>query len=83
MACTIAVEESIGGHYEAQLRELLREDPEKYKELLEVITEFRDDELEHMDTGIEYEGEKAPAYELLKTVIQTGCKGAIWLSEKI
>ena len=57
--------------------------PEKYKELLEVITEFRDDELEHMDTGIEYEGEKAPAYELLKTVIQTGCKGAIWLSEKI
>lgn len=83
MACTIAVEETIGGHYDSQLRELLKEDPEKYRELCEVITEFRDEELEHMDTGYEHEGERAPAYQLLKTIIQTGCKGAIWISEKI
>ncbi|XP_066929115.1 5-demethoxyubiquinone hydroxylase, mitochondrial-like [Clytia hemisphaerica] len=83
MACTIAVEEVIGGHYDRQLRELLNEDPEKYKELLEVIKQFRDDELEHMETGIEYDGEKAPFYSLLKSVIQVGCHGAIWVSERI
>ncbi|XP_057311716.1 5-demethoxyubiquinone hydroxylase, mitochondrial-like isoform X1 [Hydractinia symbiolongicarpus] len=83
MACTIAVEETIGEHYDSQLRELLHEDPEKYKELLEVIQKFRDDELEHMETGYEYEGEKAPFYSSLKQAIQFGCRGAIWLSERI
>ncbi|XP_007437985.1 5-demethoxyubiquinone hydroxylase, mitochondrial, partial [Python bivittatus] len=35
MACTVAVEESIAVHYNNQIRTLLEEDPEKYKELLE------------------------------------------------
>jgi len=83
MACTIAVEEVIGEHYDSQLRELLREDPEQYKELLDVIQKFRDDELEHYETGIHYDGEKAPFYSVLKQVIQVGCKGAIYISERI
>ncbi|XP_047123576.1 5-demethoxyubiquinone hydroxylase, mitochondrial isoform X1 [Hydra vulgaris] len=83
MACTIAVEEVIGQHYDSQLRELLTENPERYKELLEVLQKFRDDELEHMETGYHYDGEKAPFYQVLKSVIQFGCHGAIWLTKKV
>lgn len=36
MACTVAVEESIAVHYNNQIRVLVEEDPEKYKELLQV-----------------------------------------------
>lgn len=37
MACTVAVEESISDHYNNQIRTLMEEDPEKYKELLQVF----------------------------------------------
>lgn len=37
MACTVAVEESISEHYNNQIRTLIEEDPEKYKELLQVF----------------------------------------------
>ena len=83
MACTIAVEEVIGEHYNDQVRTLYAEDPDKYRELLEIITKFRDDELHHMDIGYKNEGEKAPFYDALKAVIQVGCKGAIWISERV
>lgn len=54
MACTEAVETEIGGHYNNQLRELVRmlkEDEElkgdeELMELVETIRKFRDDELE-------------------------------------
>ncbi|XP_065066318.1 5-demethoxyubiquinone hydroxylase, mitochondrial-like [Rhopilema esculentum] len=83
MACTIAVEEVIGDHYDSQLRELLSDDPETHKELLEIIHKFRDEEMEHHDIGKEQDGEKAPFYSVMKAVIQTGCRTAIWLSERI
>ena len=37
----------------------------------------------HKDVAVASEGEKAPAYQLLKFVIQTGCKAAIKVAEKI
>ncbi|XP_038064243.1 5-demethoxyubiquinone hydroxylase, mitochondrial-like [Patiria miniata] len=83
MACTVAVEESIGGHYNSQIRELLEDDPEKHAELLKIIKQFRDEELEHLDTGLEHDAEQAPMYSALSTVIKTGCSAAIWLSERI
>lgn len=83
MACTVAVEEVIGDHYNSQIRELMEDDPEKHKELLKIIKKFRDDELHHHDTGLEHDAEKAPFYNTLSQVIKVGCKGAIWLSEKI
>ncbi|XP_001083388.1 5-demethoxyubiquinone hydroxylase, mitochondrial isoform X1 [Macaca nemestrina] len=83
MACTVAVEESIAHHYNNQIRKLMEEDPEKYKELLQVIKKFRDEELEHHDTGLEHDAELAPAYAVLKSVIQAGCKVAIYLSERL
>ncbi|NWH57240.1 COQ7 protein, partial [Geococcyx californianus] len=83
MACTVAVEESISDHYNSQIRRLVEEDPEKYKELLQVIKQFRDDEREHHDIGLAHDAEAAPAYSVLRTVIQLGCKAAIFLSERI
>ncbi|KAK6054013.1 ubiquinone biosynthesis protein COQ7 [Cooperia oncophora] len=83
MACTVAVEEVIGQHYNDQLKELIADDPEAHKDLLETLTKLRDDEVNHHDTGVKYDGPKAPMYDVLKWVIQTGCKGAIFIAEKI
>lgn len=82
MACTVAVEESIAHHYNNQIRTLMEEDPEKYEELLQVIRKFRDEELEHHDIGLDHDAELAPAYAVLKRVIQAGCSVAISLSER-
>ncbi|KAF0037789.1 hypothetical protein F2P81_010663 [Scophthalmus maximus] len=59
MACTVAVEESISEHYNSQIRALMEKDPERYIELLNVIKEFRDDEMEHHDTGLAHDAETA------------------------
>ncbi|XP_006026186.2 5-demethoxyubiquinone hydroxylase, mitochondrial [Alligator sinensis] len=83
MACTVAVEESISHHYNNQIRKLMEEDPEKYKELLLIIKQFRDEELEHHDMGLDHNAELAPAYSVLKIAIQIGCRAAIFLSERI
>ncbi|KAM5131715.1 NADPH-dependent 3-demethoxyubiquinone 3-hydroxylase, mitochondrial isoform 2-T2 [Callospermophilus lateralis] len=83
MACTVAVEESIAHHYNNQIRTLMEEDPEKYQELLQVIKKFRDEELEHHDLGLDHDAELAPAYAVLKSVIQAGCSAAIYLSERL
>ncbi|VDM13512.1 unnamed protein product [Wuchereria bancrofti] len=76
MACTTAVEELIGEHYNQQLMELLDDDPVDHADLLKILTKLRDDELHHYDVA-------APQYEALKWIIQTGCKGAIWLAERM
>lgn len=83
MACTVAVEDVIGDHYNSQIRELVEDDPEAHKELLEIVKKFRDDELHHHDIGLEHDAEKAPFYQALTQVIKVGCKGAVWVSEKI
>ncbi|OXB68882.1 hypothetical protein ASZ78_002297 [Callipepla squamata] len=58
MACTVAVEESISDHYNNQIRTLMEEDPEKYKELMQIIKQCRDDEWEHHDIGLEHDAER-------------------------
>uniref|UniRef100_A0A672NTL9 5-demethoxyubiquinone hydroxylase, mitochondrial n=1 Tax=Sinocyclocheilus grahami TaxID=75366 RepID=A0A672NTL9_SINGR len=83
MACTVAVEESISEHYNSQTRTLMEANPERYTELLQLIKEFRDDEIEHHDTGLEHDTESVPGYLILKTVIQVGCKAAIYISQRI
>ena len=80
MACTIAVEEVIGKHYEKQADQLTEK---KYQSLKKKLLKFRDDELEHKDIAIEHDGLETPGYKLLKFVIQSGCKAAIKISEKI
>lgn len=83
MACTVAVEEVIGEHYNNQIRKLVEDDTEKHKEILDIIKQFRDDELRHYETGLEHDAEQAPMYKALTETIKIGCRGAIWLSERI
>lgn len=82
MACTVAVETVIVEHYNDQLRQLM-ESKNPDKELLEVITKFRDEEQDHHDCGIDHGAKQAPFYEALTNVIKFGCKTAIKISEKI
>lgn len=78
MACTVAVEETIDGHYADQIEELGEREPE----LRATFERFREEELEHRDIGYEHGAEQAPAYGLLTKAIKTGSKFAIWMSER-
>jgi ubiquinone biosynthesis monooxygenase Coq7 len=78
MACTVAVEETIDGHYADQIEELGESEPE----LKETFAKFREEELEHRDIGYEHGAEQAPGYGILSQAIKSGSKFAIWLSER-
>ncbi|KAL9072674.1 MAG: hypothetical protein Q9157_005008 [Trypethelium eluteriae] len=93
MACTEAVETEIGEHYNTQVRVLLgwleetekkgEEVPEEMRELVEQIRKIRDEELEHLDHAVGEDAKEARPYELLTSVIRGGCRGAIWISERV
>jgi len=93
MACTEAVETEIGEHYNGQVRELLswmkdmenrgEEVGEELKVLVGEIRRIRDEELEHLDHAVENDAKQANPYEVLTGVIRWGCRGAIWVSEKV
>ncbi|KAH8685902.1 ubiquinone biosynthesis protein COQ7-domain-containing protein [Tricladium varicosporioides] len=93
MACTEAVETEIGEHYNGQVRTLLEmienmektgeEVGEDLKELVDTIRRIRDEELEHLDYAVENDAQKAVPHELLTGVIRAGCRGAIWISERV
>lgn len=88
MACTEAVETVIGGHYNSQLRWLHQEFPKDLDETTEIgqlkktIKQFRDEELEHLDTAVEEGAKKAVPYMLLTESIKNGCRAAIWVAER-
>ena len=79
MACTVAVEETIDEHYQAQIKKLGDDE----KDLRETCSKFRDEEIEHRDIGYANGAENAIAYPLLSRAIKFGTKLAINLSEKI
>jgi ubiquinone biosynthesis monooxygenase Coq7 len=79
MACTVAVEETIDEHYAAQEAAL----DETESELKATIGKFRAEELEHRDIGLANEAELTPFYKLMSSIIKTGCKAAIAISEQI
>ncbi|KAI0050016.1 COQ7 protein [Auriscalpium vulgare] len=85
MACTEAVETVIGEHYDDQLKEMdeLSTSHPSIPLLKDVIREFRDDELEHLDTAVEHDSQRAPAHALLSSVIGAGCKVAIELCKRV
>jgi ubiquinone biosynthesis monooxygenase Coq7 len=93
MACTEAVETEIGEHYNNQVRELLKWEKDleargesvsgEMKELLVTLRRIRDEELEHLDHAVENDAKEANPYELLTSVIRSGCRSAIWISERI
>ncbi|CAF9941213.1 hypothetical protein IMSHALPRED_002474 [Imshaugia aleurites] len=93
MACTEAVETEIGGHYNGQVRILLgwvkemedkgEEVGEEVRELVSTLKRIRDEELEHLDEAVGEGAREAKPYEFLNRVIRSGCKGAIWISERV
>lgn len=93
MACTEAVETEIGGHYNGQVRVLLQwmrdmeergeEIGEELRELLGTLKRIRDEELEHLDEAVGEGAKEAEGYGILNKVIRGGCRGAIWISERV
>ena len=79
MACTAAVETEIDRHYQRQLDELGEGDPE----LSAAVAQFREEELEHLDTAIASGAETAVAYPVLSGLIRAGCRVAIAISKRI
>ena len=79
MACTGAVETEIDRHYKRQLEELGDGDPE----LSAAVSQFRDEELEHLDTALASGAETALGYPVLSGLIRMGCRAAIALSKRI
>ena len=69
----------------SQLKDLKEDFPDHPSSpLLEkVLTEFRDDELHHLDTAVENESQQAPAYALLSAVIAGGCRLAIEATKRV
>jgi ubiquinone biosynthesis monooxygenase Coq7 len=80
MACTVAVEEVIGRHYEEQV-EILTKNKINPK-LLKTIKQFREDELEHHDTGVSHEAEMTPGFVFLSKAIKQACYLAIKVTKK-
>lgn len=93
MACTEAVETEIGTHYNSQIRTLLEifngweaegyEIGEEFQDLINTLRRIRDEELEHLDHAVEHDAKNAQPYWLLTNAIRAGCRGAIWVSERI
>jgi ubiquinone biosynthesis monooxygenase Coq7 len=79
MACTVAIEEAIDEHYAGQTAAL----GEDEAGLRGTIEKFRAEELEHRDIGLAHGAEQAPGYRLLYTIIKSGCRVAIAVSERL
>ena len=82
MACTVAVEDVIVNHYNDQLRDLM-EDGNVDKEILDTIKQFRDEEQEHHDIGLDHGADQTPFYQLYTEGIKTICRAAIAISKVI
>ncbi|KAK3381295.1 catabolite repression protein CAT5 [Podospora didyma] len=93
MACTEAVETEIGGHYNSQIRALLEmvsgweaegyDVGDELRDLIRTLRRIRDEELEHLDHAVQHDAQKAEPHWLLTGVIRAGCRGAIWVSERV
>ena len=82
MACTVAVEEEIDAHYARQI-EALEADDDDHGALAATIAEFRADERAHRDAARAHGAANGPAWAPFGALIRTGCRAAIWLSERV
>jgi len=81
MICTESVEEVIDKHYEEQKIELQNLPHEK--ELLETISKFQAEELEHKETASGYTENMSFKDRLLSSVIKSICRVAIFVSKRV
>ena len=80
MACTVAVEEVIGEHYNSQINTL--KSSKKHKSLVKKLQKFRDDELEHRDTAHQEGASLTKGYGCLHGTIGFLSKVAIFVSKR-
>lgn len=97
MACTVAVEKVITEHYNDQIRELMADnvptstessessspDKGRHDDLIKTLSGFRDDEQHHHDTGLANEAELTPGYKIFTKGIETVCKVAVKIAQRI
>jgi ubiquinone biosynthesis monooxygenase Coq7 len=67
------------GQWEAEGYEVGKE----FTDLLSTLRRIRDEELEHLDHALENDAKSAEPHWLLTGVIRAGCRGAIWVSERV
>jgi ubiquinone biosynthesis monooxygenase Coq7 len=79
MACTVAVEEVIDEHYREQIAALGDSEPE----LRAMVEEFRTEEVEHRDIGLERGAADAPFQTVLNAAVRAGSRLAIVLSSRL
>ncbi len=83
----MAVETEIAQHYNNQLRELMAQsgggDASDTAELEQVIAQFRDDELNHLDSALEQGAAAAPGYEPLVSAIRAITRAAVAVAERV
>src|SRR6056300_814026 len=70
-----------------EIKEIAEQEDELKKrkikpQLLKIVKKFREDELEHHDTGIEHQAEMTTGYVLLSKTIKQLCYTAIKISKK-
>lgn len=53
------------------------------QEFMRIVSEFRDEELEHLDTAIEHDAEKAVPYLLLTEFIKLVVRVAVFTAERV
>ncbi|MCH2546442.1 MAG: demethoxyubiquinone hydroxylase family protein [Alphaproteobacteria bacterium] len=78
MACTVAVEQVIAEHYGEQETQL----PPEEADLKATISQFRAEEMEHHDIGLQHGAEHTPFYDVLSAAISGATRTAIWLSKR-
>ena len=88
MACTVAVEEEIDAHYARQIEALEADrdggdDDDDDGELAATLANFRADERAHRDAARAHGAADGPAWAPFGALIRTGCRAAIWLSERV
>ncbi len=79
MAATVAVEEVISEHYQAQSLALAATAPE----LAATIDEFRADEIAHRKTALAHGAETAVGYAPLSALVKAGCRLAIKIAGRV
>ena len=77
--CTEAVEEIIEDHYDNQIDQLDGIDDEIKKKIMK----FQEDEINHKNTAINMGSQTAPVYNILRTIVNSTTKAAIFLAERI
>mgnify|MGYP001808197955 FL=1 len=77
--CTEAVEEIIEDHYDNQIDQLDGVDEEIKKKIMK----FKEDEIDHKNTAINMGSQTAPGYNILRKIVNSTTKAAIFLAERV